>query len=76
MPNPERRFFRNQMEHMMSQQMKKEKETRPFARVAAREMSPEEVDTIAGGLRPIGGGHHTHATGANGDDPGDPGDLY
>lgn len=60
----------------MSQQMKQEKEVRPFARVAARELSQEEINAIAGGVRPIGGGEHTHATGANGDDPGDPGDVY
>lgn len=58
----------------MSQQKKQEKEVRPFARVAARELSREEIDVIAGGVIIGGrGGEHTHATGANGDDPGDPG---
>lgn len=60
----------------MSHQQKQENEVRPFARVAARELSPEEVDTIAGGIIGGGRGEHTHATGFNGDDPGDPGDLY
>ncbi len=41
---------------------------RPIARTVARELSPQEVEKIAGG-RPT----HTHATGPNGDDPGDPG---
>lgn len=41
---------------------------RPLARQAARELTPEEIQAIAGG-RP----HHTNATGANGDDPSDPG---
>lgn len=63
----------------MSQQKKQENEVRPFARVAARELSREEVDVIAGGVISGGGGRggeHTHATGPNGDDPGDPGDVY
>lgn len=42
--------------------------TRPFARVAARELTQAEIDAIAGGK-----GDHTHATGPNGDDPSDPG---
>lgn len=52
----------------MSQQA--QKEVRPLARVAARELTPEEIEAIAGG-RP----EHTTATGFNGDDPADPGDL-
>lgn len=43
---------------------------RPLARVAARELSPEEIAAISGGK-----GDTTHATGPNGDDPGDPGWL-
>lgn len=42
--------------------------TRPLARRAARELTPAEVQAIAGG-KP----HNTHATGPNGDDPADPG---
>lgn len=42
---------------------------RPLARSVARELSPQEVEKIAGGRIPI----HTHATGPNGDDPADPG---
>ena len=42
---------------------------RPLARVAARELSLEEVAVISGGK-----GDTTHATGPNGDDPGDPDD--
>ncbi len=42
---------------------------RPIARTVARELSPQEIEKIAGGRIPI----HTHATGPNGDDPGDPG---
>jgi hypothetical protein len=41
---------------------------RPIARTVARELSPQEIEKIAGG-RPI----TTNATGPNGDDPGDPG---
>lgn len=43
---------------------------RPIARTVARELSPQEVEKIAGGgVRPP-----PHATGPNGDDPpGDPG---
>lgn len=41
---------------------------RPIARLAARELTEEEVAAVAGG-KP----DHTHATGPNGDDPGDPG---
>lgn len=41
---------------------------RPLGRRLARELSAEEIATIAG-ARP----GHTHATGANGDDPSDPG---
>ena len=41
---------------------------RPIARTVARELSPQEIEKIAGG-RPI----TTHATGPNGDDPADPG---
>lgn len=41
---------------------------RPIARNVARELSPQEIEKIAGG-RP----HTTHATGPNGDDPADPG---
>lgn len=40
---------------------------RPFARVAARELSLAEIAAISGGK-----GDSTHATGPNGDDPGDP----
>ena len=40
---------------------------RPLARVAARELSLEEIAAISGGK-----GDTTHATGPNGDDPGDP----
>ncbi|MBP6750776.1 MAG: hypothetical protein KA144_14155 [Xanthomonadaceae bacterium] len=42
---------------------------RPLARNVARELTPQEVEKIAGGRIP----YHTHATGPNGDDPGDPG---
>lgn len=45
------------------------RQARPFGRVAARELGPEEIREIAGGRPPT----HTHATGLNGDDPGDPG---
>jgi hypothetical protein len=41
---------------------------RPIARTVARELSPQEIEKIAGG-RPT----TTHATGPNGDDPSDPG---
>lgn len=41
---------------------------RPIARTVARELSPQEIEKIAGG-RP----NTTHATGPNGDDPADPG---
>lgn len=41
---------------------------RPIARTVARELSPQEIEKIAGG-RPS----TTHATGPNGDDPADPG---
>lgn len=41
---------------------------RPLARSVARELSPQEIEKIAGG-RPT----TTHATGPNGDDPADPG---
>jgi hypothetical protein len=58
----------------MTQNTNRQDDVRPFARIAARELSQEEVATIAGGgLKK--GGDHTHATGANGDDPGDPGDF-
>lgn len=58
----------------MTQNTNRQDEIRPFARVAARELSQEEIAIIAGGdLKK--GGVHTHATGANGDDPGDPGDF-
>ncbi|MGO4263407.1 hypothetical protein [Lysobacter sp. TAB13] len=40
---------------------------RPLARVAARELSLEEIAAISGGK-----GDTTHATGPGGDDPGDP----
>ncbi|QWP78248.1 hypothetical protein J5226_07600 [Lysobacter sp. K5869] len=40
---------------------------RPLARIAARELSVEEIAAISGGK-----GDTTHATGPNGDDPGDP----
>ncbi|MEH6421807.1 hypothetical protein [Pseudomonas sp. CGJS7] len=40
---------------------------RPLARVAARELSLQEIAAISGGK-----GDTTHATGPNGDDPGDP----
>jgi len=40
---------------------------RPLARVAARELTAEEIAAISGGK-----GDTTHATGPNGDDPGDP----
>ncbi|MCD9027613.1 hypothetical protein LDO26_05250 [Luteimonas sp. BDR2-5] len=43
-------------------------EARPFARVAARELTEREIEAISGG-RP----HTTNATGPNGDDPSDPG---
>lgn len=43
---------------------------RPFARVAARELTQTEMEAIAGG-RPSS----TNATGPNGDDPADPGTL-
>lgn len=43
--------------------------TRPLARHAARELTPAEVEAIAGGRKY----DHTHATGPNGDDPADPG---
>lgn len=44
--------------------------TRPLARRAARELTPAEVEAIAGGKpKP----YNTHATGPNGDDPADPG---
>ncbi|MGN6151024.1 MAG: hypothetical protein ACTHOH_03310 [Lysobacteraceae bacterium] len=42
---------------------------RPLARTVARELSPQEIEKIAGGRIPI----TTHATGPNGDDPADPG---
>lgn len=42
---------------------------RPLARNVARELSPQEIEAVAGGRIPI----TTHATGPNGDDPGDPG---
>ena len=42
---------------------------RPLARSVARELSPQEIEKIAGGRIPI----TTHATGPNGDDPADPG---
>lgn len=45
-------------------------QARPFARVAARELTRDELETVAGGRPPP---NHTHATGANGDDPADPG---
>ncbi|WP_167285055.1 hypothetical protein [Marilutibacter alkalisoli] len=45
-----------------------EKEVRPFARAAARELTEEEIAAIAGGAP-----GNTHATGPNGDDPADPG---
>lgn len=48
----------------------KDQTARPFARVAARELTKEEIEVIAGGRPPP---DHTHATGANGDDPSDPG---
>ncbi|MDN5783037.1 MAG: hypothetical protein L0H23_13615, partial [Luteimonas sp.] len=44
---------------------------RPLARIAARELSAEEIAAVAGG-RP----DTTHATGPRGDDPADPGVLY
>jgi len=44
--------------------------SRPLARNVARELTPAEIEAIAGG-RPA----TTHATGPNGDDPADPGDL-
>jgi hypothetical protein len=53
--------------------MSKSDETvvRPLARSVARELTAQEIETVAGGkLVPI----HTHATGPRGDDPGDPGD--
>ncbi|MGN7920072.1 MULTISPECIES: hypothetical protein [Lysobacter] len=40
---------------------------RPLARIAARELSLDEIAAISGGK-----GDSTHATGPNGDDPGDP----
>ncbi|WP_206409639.1 hypothetical protein [Lysobacter enzymogenes] len=40
---------------------------RPLARIAARELTVEEIAAISGGK-----GDTTHATGPNGDDPGDP----
>ena len=40
---------------------------RPLGRIAARELSPEELAAAAGGLCDT-----THATGPNGDDPSDP----
>lgn len=40
---------------------------RPLARIAARELTAEEIAAISGGK-----GDTTHATGPNGDDPGDP----
>ncbi len=43
---------------------------RPIARSVARELTPNEIEKVAGGRAPI----TTHATGPNGDDPGDPGD--
>jgi len=42
---------------------------RPLGRTVARELSPQEIEKIAGGRIPI----TTHATGPNGDDPADPG---
>ncbi len=41
---------------------------RPIARTVARELSPQEIEKIAGGKPTT-----TNATGPNGDDPGDPG---
>ena len=41
---------------------------RPIARTVARELSPQEIEKIAGGKPTT-----THATGPNGDDPADPG---
>lgn len=46
------------------------KDTRPFARETARELTQEEIQDITGGK-----GYSTNATGANGDDPADPGDY-
>ena len=43
---------------------------RPLARNVARELTPAEIENVAGG-RP----YTTHATGPNGDDPADPGDV-
>jgi len=40
---------------------------RPLGRIAARELTPEELAGAAGGLCDT-----THATGPNGDDPSDP----
>ena len=45
-------------------------QARPFARLAARELTPAEIDAVSG-AKPV----TTHATGANGDDPADPGTL-
>lgn len=48
-------------------------ETRPFARFAARELTQEEIEAIAGGgLEGRPPPAHTTATGSNGDDPSDP----
>jgi len=44
---------------------------RPLARIAARELSAEEIAAVTGG-RPV----TTNATGPRGDDPADPGDIY
>ncbi len=41
---------------------------RPIARTVARELSPQEIEKIAGGRPTI-----SNATGPNGEDPGDPG---
>lgn len=43
-------------------------DVRPFGRMTARELSPEEIAEVSGGKPDT-----THATGPNGDDPGDPG---
>ena len=40
---------------------------RPLARIAARELSLDEIAAISGGK-----GDTTHATGPNGEDPGHP----
>lgn len=53
---------------MSKQDVTQQNETvRPLARVAARELSLEEIAAISGGK-----GDTTHATGPGGDDPGDP----